>query len=578
MIKFALRIPMLALLLLFSSQALMHAQLATSSSSHQVVIVSAQINLSVTPNTIAISGQNFGTSKPTVTLDAMTLAVTSFSQTSIQATLPISIPPGSYVLTVVSGNGTPGSGLVDVTIGTQGPVGPQGPQGPQGNTGATGPQGPQGTTGLTGATGPQGPQGPTGPQGPQGNTGATGAQGPQGPPGPAATPDPNEGDRGHGNTSEGFEALFSNTTGFNNTANGFSALFNNTTGSNNTANGSNALFSNTTGEANTANGYLALFNNTTGSNNTANGSSALIGNTTGSSNTANGSSALKNNTTGFNNTANGYEVLFSNTTGGDNTANGTGALLSNTTGGFNTADGTGALQNNATGSGNIALGFLAGENLGTGNNNIYIGNVGLTANESNTIRIGGDNFLGFGSQTSTFIAGINGTAVSGVPVVINTNGQLGVMGSSERFKDEIKPMATASEAILALRPVTFRYKQEIDPDRNPQFGLVAEEVEKVNPDLVSRDPQGKVFTVRYEAVNAMLLNEFLKEHRTVEELNATVGKQEATIEKEETTIAQMKAGIEALTANLKKQEAQIQKVSAELEMSKPAPRTVDNNQ
>ena len=208
MIKFALRIPMLALLLLFSSQALIHAQLATATSSHQVVIVSAQINLSVTPNTIAISGQNFGTSKPTVTLDAMTLAVTSFSQTSIQATLPISIPPGSYVLTVVSGNGTPGSGLVDVTIGTQGPVGPQGPQGPQGNTGATGPQGPQGTTGLTGATGPQGPQGPTGPQGPQGNTGATGAQGPQGPPGPAATPDPNEGDRGHGNTSEGFQALF----------------------------------------------------------------------------------------------------------------------------------------------------------------------------------------------------------------------------------------------------------------------------------------------------------------------------------------------------------------------------------
>jgi trimeric autotransporter adhesin len=139
-------------------------------------------------------------------------------------------------------------------------------------------------------------------------------------------------------------------------------------------------------------------------------------------------------------------------------------------------------------------------------------------------------------------------------------------------------MDTASEAILALRPVTFRYKHEIDPNGIPQFGLVAEEVEKVNPDLVARDAQGKVYSVRYEAVNAMLLNEFLKEHRKVEELKATVGKQEATIGKQEATITELKAGIEALTANLKKQEAQIQKVSAELEMSKPAPRTVDNNQ
>jgi hypothetical protein len=508
MIKFALRIPMLALLLLFSSQALMHAQLATASAKkHEVVIVSAKVDLSVTPNTIVISGQNFGTSEPTVTLDAMTLLVTSFSQTSINATLPISLPPGSYVLTVVSGNGTPASGL-DVTIGTQGPVGPPGPQGPQGNTGATGPQGPQGNTGLTGATGPQGPQGPTGPQGPQGNTGATGAQGPQGPPGPAATPDPNEGDLGNGNTSEGFQALFNNTTGFNNTADG-----------------SQALFSNTSGNENTATGFSALLRNKTGINNTATGTAALIVNSTGSGNTATGQNALVN----------------------------------------------------SHGSDNIALGESAGSNLTTGDNNIYIGNLGLTS-ESNTIRIGGDIGTGFGSQTSTFIAGINGTAVSGVPVVINTNGQLGVMGSSERFKEEIKSMDTQSEAILALRPVTFRYKHEIDPNGIPQFGLVAEEVEKVNPDLVARDAQGKVFTVRYEAVNAMLLNEFLKEHRTVEELKADGAKQEATIEKQEATITQLKAGIESLAASLKKQEAQIQKVSAELEMSKPAPRTVDNNQ
>jgi Chaperone of endosialidase len=176
--------------------------------------------------------------------------------------------------------------------------------------------------------------------------------------------------------------------------------------------------------------------------------------------------------------------------------------------------------------------------------------------------------------------------------VVNSSGQLGTQGSSERFKDEIKPMDTASEAILALRPVTFRYKHEIDPTGIPQFGLVAEEVEKVNPDLVARDAQGKVYSVRYEAVNAMLLNEFLKEHRTVEELKGTITKQEATIENQEATITQLKAaalkqeavnaeqrkGIEALTANLEKQEAQIQKVSAQLEMSKPAPRTVDNDQ
>jgi uncharacterized coiled-coil protein SlyX len=159
------------------------------------------------------------------------------------------------------------------------------------------------------------------------------------------------------------------------------------------------------------------------------------------------------------------------------------------------------------------------------------------------------------------------------------------LGSSERFKEDIKPMDTASEAILALRPVTFRYKHELDPNGIPQFGLVAEEVEKVNSDLVARDAQGKVYAVRYEAVNAMLLNEFLKEHRKVEELKGTIGNQEATITqlkaaalKQEATITELKAGIEALTASLKKQEAQIQKVSAELEMSKPAPRTVDNDQ
>jgi uncharacterized protein (DUF2141 family) len=515
MIKFALRIPMIALLLLFSSQALMHAQLAAASSKNQVVIVSAQVNLSTTSHTIAISGQNFGTSKPTVMLDAMKLAVTSFSQTSIQATLP-TLPPGSYFLTVVSGNGTLGSGLVDVTIGTQGPVGPVGPQGPQGpqglqgNPGATGPQGPQGNTGLTGANGPQGPQGPTGPQGPQGNTGATGAQGPQGPPGPAATPNPNLGDRGNQNTSEGYQALSSNPTGPANTANGAFALFSNTTGSSNTATGFSALNGNTIGEFNTANGYQALFSNTIGYWNTANGYQALFLNTTGGSNTATGVGALGSNTIDSNNTADGFDALSNSTSGFDNVALG--------------AEAAGVLT---TGSNNIVLGAQAGDFLTAGNNNIYIGNPG--AAESNTIRIGGVTQPGLVSQTMTFIAGIAGTPVFGTGVVVNAAGQLGMSSSSQRFKDDIKPMETASEAILALRPVTFRYKHEIDPNGIPQFGLVAEEVEKVNADLVSRDAQGKVFTVRYEAVNAMLLNEFLKEHRTVEDLNATVAKQEATI-------------------------------------------------
>jgi hypothetical protein len=558
--KVTLRVSMLGLLLALSSPAFIQAQ---------PIINSAQATLSVTSNKIAISGKNFGTSTPTVRLDGQTLAVTSFSSILIQATLPNPLSPGSYPLRVTTQDGTV---ELDVTIGNAGPTGPPGPkgdtgatgpqgsqgppgpQGPKGDTGATGapgaqgPTGPQGPKGDTGATGPQGLQGATGPQGPKGDTGATGAQGPQGPPGPAATPDPNEGDRGNGNTSEGLQALFNNTTGNSNTANGFQALFSNTTGSDNTANGLDALSNNTTGNSNTANGFQALFSNTTGSDNTATGHDALGNNTTGTFNTATGSNALSNNTTGASNTAAGSIALYSNTTG----------------------------------SGNIALGFGAGSNLTTGDSNIDIGNQGV-AGDSNTIRIGTE-----GVQRDTYIAGILGRVFTGPAVVIGGNGQLGVSTvslSSQRFKDEIKPMETASEAILALRPVTFRYKHELDPSGTPQFGLVAEEVEKVNPDLVTRDAQGKVFTVRYEAVNAMLLNEFLKEHRTVEELKANGAKQEAVNAelkadalKQEATIAQMKAGIEALTASLKKQEEQIQKVSAELEMSKPAPRTVNNNQ
>jgi hypothetical protein len=309
----------------------------------------------------------------------------------------------------------------------------------------------------------------------------------------------------------------------------------------------------------TAEGDLALFALTTGGFNTAIGNSALNHNTTGKYNTATGASALMSNTVGDANTASGLDVLLNNTSGTANTAFGTSALGLNTTGFGNTANGFSALDANTTGNGNIALGSLAGANLTTGSNNIDIGNAGK-AGESSTIRLGT-----IGTQTATFIAGISGVLIGGgVLVGINSNGQLGVRASSARFKDEIKPMDKASEAILALQPVTFRYKHELDPDGIPQFGLVAEQVEKVNPALVARDNQGKPYTVRYEAVNAMLLNEFLKEHRKFEEQGREMQEQKATI-------ARLQKQIEALTEGL-------QKVSAQLEASKPAPQVVANDQ
>jgi hypothetical protein len=421
----------------------------------------------------------------------------------------------------------------------------------------------------------------------------------------AATPD---GDVGNGSTAEGtgalssqtsgsyntalgLQALFSNTTGGGNTGTGVNALFGNTTGGLNTANGVNALYSNANGYYNTASGFEALFSNTNGGGNTATGVNALFGNTTGSFNTATGVNALYSNIDGTGNTATGFEALFSNTTGTENTANGLQALDSNTTGGANTAAGLQALlsnisgndntaiglealSSNTTGSNNIAIGTSAGANLTTGDNNIDIGNSGVAA-EANTIRIGIP-----GTQSATFIAGISGVAVTGTAVVVSSSGQLGVAPSSERFKEAIKPMDKASEAILALRPVTFRYKQEIDPKGIPQFGLVAEEVEQVNPDLVVHDAEGKVYSVRYEAVNAMLLNEFLKEHRKVEEQQATIAQLKAGGAKQEAVNAEQRKEMQLLAARLKKQESQIQKVSAQLEINSPqrAARLVDDTQ
>jgi hypothetical protein len=377
------------------------------------------------------------------------------------------------------------------------------------------------------------------------------------------------------NTANGAFALFSNIGGdFNvggyNTATGSSTLMDNTTGYQNTATGANALTANTTGNNNTAHGFDALFSNTTGEANTASGAFALLSNTIGTENTATGGGALQSNTTGELNTANGFQALYNNTTGNNDTANGFEALLGNTTGNNNTANGEFALKNNTTGSFNIALGSEAGINLTTGNYNIDIGNAGF-AGESKTIRIGTKQ-----TQRATFIAGISGaTVANGVGVIIDNNGHLGTVVSSARYKDDMKPMDKASEAILALKPVTFHYKKDLDPEGIPQFGLVAEQVEKVNPDLVARDEDGKPYTVRYEAVNAMLLNEFLKEHRKVEKLEATVVQQQ---EEFQTTTAEQQREIKALTARLEEQASQIRKVSAQLEMSRRAQQMLVNNQ
>src|SRR5437870_5160222 len=223
---------------------------------------------------------------------------------------------------------------------------------------------------------------------------------------------------------------------------------------------------------NTVLGDDALLNNT-GVNNTAIGFEALFSNTTGGGNTATGSDALYSNTTGVTKTANGYQALASNTTGNYNTASGQGSLLSNTTGRNNTADGQNALHNNTTGSFNMALGENAGFNLTTGSNNIEIGNRGV-AGEAKTIRIGKQ-----GTQTATFIAATSGATVrTGVAVIVDSSGHLGTTISSALFKDSIQPMDKASEAILALKPVTFHYKPELDPDGTQQFGLVAEDVER----------------------------------------------------------------------------------------------------
>ena len=363
------------------------------------------------------------------------------------------------------------------------------------------------------------------------------------------------------NTSLGLESLPGNTTGTLDTGLGYQALKSNTVGNGNTATGARALGTNTAGNNNTATGWQALEFNSSGGSNTAIGGSTLRFNT-GDSNTGTGHDALQSNGAGTRNTATGDSALLHNSTGSHNTGIGAFTLFGNQTGDNNTAGGYLALSNN-TGSNNIALGANAGSNLTASVNNIDIGNEGVTA-ESNTIRIGQA-----ATQSRTFIAGIRGVTTvnaNAVNVVIDSAGQLGTVSSSRRFKNEIKPMDQASEAILALKPVTFHYKS--DAKDTPQFGLIAEEVAAVNSDLVVRDADGQIYTVRYDAVNAMVLNEFLKEHRKVEEQEATI----TQLKKD------FRATVVELNARLKKQDSKIEKVSAQIEASRPAPQTVANDQ
>jgi len=315
-------------------------------------------------------------------------------------------------------------------------------------------------------------------------------------------------------------------------------------GYNNTASGVHALAANSNGINNTALGLNALDSNTGGSDNAASGAYALQANTTGFNNTASGEQALFTNTNGANNTAGGVNALYANTSGSDNTANGAYALQANTSGFGNTANGFNALYANVAGSNNIAVGYQAGLSV-TGSSNIDIGNPGFSS-DANIIRLGS-------GQTQAYIAGISGaTAPGGVAVYVSSSGQLGTLNSSARFKRDIENMNAASDVLLSLRPVTFKYKPELDPRGIPQFGLVAEEVEKADPDLVAHDDQGRIFTVRYEAVNAMLLNEFLKQHHEVET-------QTAEIE----TLKEKAARVDALESRLNELQARVTLLAAQ---------------
>ena len=408
-----------------------------------------------------------------------------------------------------------------------------------------------------------------------------------------------------GNTAVGVNALDSVNPpggGINNTAVGFNALTADTTGQYNTAIGSGALQSNTTGDFNMAIGTEALrdnngtfnlaigfrvgFMNTTGGHLTGIGAAAMRNNTTASDNTAIGANALRENTISEANVALGDNALSSYNglnpgIDGFNTALGSIALTDLTSGFQNVAVGRRALQFVTTGNNNVAVGWRTGDGITTGSGNTFIGTQAgftppSTGTYNNTILLGitGD-ANGNNPNGRAYVGNIRGVSVGdldGINVIVDSSGQLGTTNSSRRFKEDIETMDhKVSEAILKLKPVTFHYKGGDTKKAHdmPQYGLIAEDVAAVNPHLIFRDKDGLPLTVRYDVVNVMLLNEFLKEHKKVEE-------QQASIADLKSTVAVQQKEMQVLTVQLKEQAAQIQKVSAQLEASKPAPKVVAN--
>jgi hypothetical protein len=369
------------------------------------------------------------------------------------------------------------------------------------------------------------------------------------------------------NTAVGWASLGFNVTGNYNTGVGAATLLNNTAHEN-TAVGAGALVTNTTGLRNTATGAFALSGNITGSDNTASGDKALFTNTAGDGNTAIGTFALRNNTEGGGNTAVGFGALLSNGDQGGNTAGGFDALLNNTLC-CNTAVGWHALLNSTVGGSNTAIGYFALGNATSSSNSALNSSAGLnvtTASNVICIDAGGANV-----SDSCFIGNIWSQPGGSQAVYINSDGKLGAQVSSRRFKNNIIPMEQASEVIYELKPVSFRYKPEIEPTRPLAFGLIAEEVEEVNADLVTRDRHGKPLSVRYDQVNAMLLNEFLKEHKRIEEQQATIADLKSSVAQQEkafqSKITAQQRQIDALSSNLRK-------VSAQLDLQKPGARAI----